>query len=298
MQTDYVYIHAFLLFLHHSPIRKSMIQDYKSAVKNIRKTLSDYLDKYKLQSLVLGISGGIDSALTAALVRPVCDAHNIQLIGRSITIETNKENEITRAKHVGEAYCHNFKEIDLTEAYQYIQPLIAEDALTADKHTVAFKLRMGNLKARMRMQALYDLAAAHKGMVLSTDNYTEYLLGFWTLHGDVGDWGPIQNIWKTEVYEMADFLTKTNTDIRQARALSMCMEAIPTDGLGITDTDLEQIQAATYQEADKILIHALSHPEDDTYKDHPVVQRHYSSAFKRNNPYNIPRKSISNEDYF
>lgn len=58
----------------------------------------------------------------------------------------------------------------------------------------------GNLQARCRMIHLYDLAGIHGGLVMSTDNQTEYQLGFWTIHGDVGDFDPIQDLWKTEVY--------------------------------------------------------------------------------------------------
>ena len=56
--------------------------------RRIRATMADYLESSKLQSLVLGISGGIDSALCAALLQPVCEEFHIPLIGRSITIET------------------------------------------------------------------------------------------------------------------------------------------------------------------------------------------------------------------
>lgn len=275
-----------------------MITDYESAVQNIRSVLTNYVKKNRLKALVLGISGGIDSGLTAALARPVCDSLNIPLIGRGITIETNKEDEVIRAKHVGEAYTHNFKDLNLTKAYHAVLPHIAEDAHTVNLNDKDFKIRTGNIKARMRMQVLYDLAAKHKGMVLSTDNYTEYQLGFWTLHGDVGDFGPIQNIWKTEVYKMAEHLTKTNPDIRQARALAMCIEAVPTDGLGITANDLEQIQADSYQEIDRILIHALKNPNDKKYHEHPVLQRRQNSAYKRHNPFNIPRDRITDQPFF
>jgi NH3-dependent NAD+ synthetase len=64
---------------------------------NIRTCLSKYITDYKLNSLVLGISGGIDSALCAALVKPVCEQFNIPLIGRSITIESNKKEEVERS---------------------------------------------------------------------------------------------------------------------------------------------------------------------------------------------------------
>ncbi|MEA2043063.1 MAG: NAD(+) synthase [Bacteroidota bacterium] len=275
-----------------------MISDYSKTVEHIRTELSNYIKANGLKALVIGISGGIDSALVAALTKPVCEQLNIPLIGRSITIETNKENEIVRAKHVGEAYTNNFKEVDLTEAYLDFKRHVMENEQEENRDSRHFKIRTGNLKARIRMTALYDLAAKHKGMVMSTDNYTELLLGFWTLHGDVGDYGAIQNIWKTEVYEMSEFLIKTNPNIREARALSMCIEAIPTDGLGITDSDLEQIGAETYFEVDEILIKYLKNPDNKELKSHPVIQRFINSEYKRTNPYNLARKHITDLPLF
>ena len=65
--------------------------------ENIRNIMSDYLSQCGLRALVLGISGGIDSALCAALLLPVCLQHHISLIGRSITIETNSNDEVARS---------------------------------------------------------------------------------------------------------------------------------------------------------------------------------------------------------
>jgi nicotinamide-nucleotide amidase len=167
-----------------------MISDYQTAVNNIRSILKQYIIDSKLQSLVVGLSGGIDSALTAALAKPVCDELNIPLYGRSITIETNKPDEIARAKAIGENFVSDFKEVDLTEGFKLLANLVTEEG-DNDTESHAYKIRRGNIKARTRMVYLYDLAARHRGMVLSTDNYTELLLGFWTLHGDVGDYGMI-----------------------------------------------------------------------------------------------------------
>ena len=99
---------------------------------------------------------------------------------------------------------------------------------------------------------LYDIAQEHNGLVLSTDNWTELMLGFWTLHGDCGDYGMIQNLWKTEVYEMASTFVE-NLEEKRSRALLDCIEAIPTDGLGISASDLDQIGAESYKEVDEIL---------------------------------------------
>jgi len=275
-----------------------MIQDYKSAIDNIQSELKQYLLNSKLKALILGVSGGIDSALTAALAKPVCDETGVSLLCRSITISTNKPEEIARARMIGEAYGHEFREVNLSETFGKIIPGIIEDYEQTDTSEYSYKIRQGNVKARMRMLYLYDLAGKHKGMVLSTDNYTELLLGFWTLHGDVGDYGMIQNIWKTEVYEMADYLVNTTDKKDQVIALRACIDAIPTDGLGITDSDLDQIGASSYQEVDEILIQFLKNPNDSKVKNHKVVQRKLASEFKRMNPFNIPRDKITNVSYF
>jgi NAD+ synthase len=183
-----------------------MITNYKKAIENIQNELRVYLQKSKLKSIILGVSGGVDSALTAALAKPVCDELELRLFCRSITISTNKPDEIHRAKLIGEAFGHDFREVNLSDTFEKIIPGIIEDYGQTDTDEFSYKIRQGNVKARMRMIYLYDLAGKHNGMVLSTDNYTELLLGFWTLHGDVGDYGMIQNIWKTEVYEMANYL--------------------------------------------------------------------------------------------
>lgn len=275
-----------------------MIQNYKEAIQNIQKELKEYLINSKLESLILGVSGGIDSALTAALVRPICDELGVTLYGRSITISTNKADEILRAKNLGEAFCDVFKEVDLSETFDKIIPDFVENFENTDQTEHGYKIRQGNVKARMRMMYLYELAAKHRGMVLSTDNYTELLLGFWTLHGDVGDYGMIQNLWKTEVYAMSDYMVKNIKDKKKSQSLDACIDAVPTDGLGITNTDLDQIGASSYQEVDEILIKYLKNPNNEDARAHKVVKRKIASEFKRNNPFNIPRNKITYLDYF
>ena len=275
-----------------------MIKNYKKAIENIRSEIRNYIRNNGIKSLVVGISGGIDSALSVALAKPVCDELNISLIGRSITIETNKADEIARAKAVGENFTTDFKEVDLTKGYLQMASLIIEDS-KSEKTDRAFKIRQGNIKARTRMIYIYDLASKNRGMVLSTDNYTELLLGFWTLHGDVGDYGMIQNLWKTEVYEMSRFLASEMESEAAKKALLDCVTAVATDGLGITNSDLEQIQAKSYEEVDQILIKLLKDENNlGELQNHPVIQRKRNSEFKRNNPFNITRKDITDEPYF
>ena len=292
--------------------------NYETVVSKIREQLKNYIQEHNIKSLVLGVSGGMDSCLCAALAKSVCDELNVPLIGRSLPIFSNKSDEVERAQMTGRAFCTQFEEDRILEAYFEImsgklnpQPYTSYNGLLHDgdqKQLKAWKIRGGNLKARLRMMYLYNLASQNNGMVLSTDNYTEYLLGFWTLHGDVGDYGMIQELWKSEVYDLAEWLA--NNESGEARKILLdTINAMATDGLGVTNLgDLGQIlpdwkgsSREGYKEVDRILQiwenqHTLEPTQKTliafTYENHPVIQRHLNSEFKRNNPTNIKRNTI------
>lgn len=258
------------------------------AIKVMRSKMAAYIMNNQLKSLVVGISGGVDSAFAAVLLRPVCDFTNTKLIGRSITIETNKEDEIERSKNIGMLFCHDFQHLDYTHIYETYK-----QGLPEINGQLLSKLRMGNCKARIRMIYLYDLAQLNKGIVISTDNFTEYLTGFWTLHGDVGDYAPFLHFWKTEIYLAVKFLCKQHTK-EQADALIKCINAVPTDGLGISSSDLEQLGTETYEEVDKTLSAYLY--GDSTLEKHPVIERYIATQYKRKNPISISRSALINRE--
>ncbi|MFC1668760.1 NAD(+) synthase [Spirochaetota bacterium] len=267
-----------------------MITDFSKPVENIRKELEEYIVRCGIKSLVIGISGGIDSAICSVLALPVCEKLGIPLIGRSIAIETNKEDEIVRAKKIGAYFCTDFKEVDLTDFHKGFIGMLKVEEGQNDGDDYSLKIRHGNIKARIRMIYLYDLANKNSGMVLSTDNKTELLVGFWTLHGDVGDYGMIQNLWKTEVYAMARYLAG-RYDGKMEESITECIDAIPTDGLGITSSDFDQLGVKSYDECDMIL-KDYAEEGNNRYKDHPVISRHRRTGYKRMNPFNIPRDKI------
>lgn len=288
-------------------MERTFITNYAAAVNNIRKDLETYIVEHDIKALVLGVSGGIDSALCAALAKPVCDKLGIKLIGRFISISTNKADEIDRAFRTCKAFCHNHEMIDLTSAYEQLKPaIINEDGDGEDN--IGFKIRQGNVKARLRMIYLYNLASLHRGLVLSTDNFTELMLGFWTLHGDVGDLGMIQQLWKTEVYGMAEYIADNEYSKFQTYrhpASQVLIDTIlcnATDGLGITKTDLDQIlpnwrndhetTREGYKEVDELIDMYIStgrYPKDDKKI---VSDRVKNTEFKRNNPLNFTREQI------
>ena len=103
----------------------------------------------------------------------------------------------------------------------------------------------------------------------------------------------IQYLFKTEVYILARYLVsqfKKNGDQQKADALAACIVAVPTDGLGITNSDLDQIQATTYEEVDTLL--NAYQDGDHSLKSHPVIQRYLNSYYKRDNPFNLARDTL------
>lgn len=283
-----------------------------------------YIKSNNLHSMVLGISGGIDSTVVAAICYEVSRRIGIPLIGRSLPIK-NDYREFSTSQLVGEAFCNDFKVFALGNMYSdFIQYISCGEATEEDMGVPVWEkqtpIANGNIQARLRMIYLYNLASIHKGIVMSTDNQTEYQLGFWTLHGDVGDFDPLQDLWKTEVYELAKWLHDhilgehyDKNAIDRFNALKASIALTPTDGLGISNSDLDQIGAKSYDEVDDILRTLIPccewRPElgtiqielDKLYDKYgkevvdKVWNRHTASKFKREKaPIYIPRDKYDN----
>jgi len=254
-----------------------------NAVNNGVQYLCGYMD---IKSLIIGLSGGIDSALSCVIARKVCNimkskkGRSIELRGYSLPLASVKE-ETMRARKIG-TLCHMFEEVTLIDQYLSMLSMIDQPS---------GKIRKGNVKARLRMMYLYDKSSEFDGIVLSTDNLTEYYTGFWTLHGDVGDLGLVQNLWKTEIYGVSEYYTKNyKSDI-----LRESIDAVPTDGLGITDTDLDQLlpnwngnHEDGYRCVDEALIRYITRGQAGG----SVISRHTNTMFKRCNPFNPSRASL------
>jgi NAD+ synthetase len=225
--------------------------DYKKFVENSRKWLSQYIQDNHLQSLIIGISGGIDSTVSCAIAYLVCKELNILLIGRSLPTISNHDIEIDVADLVGNAFCDNYAKKSIEADYiQLLGSLEREGEVS--------KLQRGNIKARLRMIYLRHLASVHKGVVLDNDNFTEWNLGFWTVGGDspmdinLG----LHYLWKTEIYQLAKFLydeCKINKYVEQSKAIYESVKLTPTDGNGVSNSDCEQFGLDNYSQVDDVL---------------------------------------------
>ena len=225
--------------------------DYENFYRASVQFLIDYARKNGLQSYVLGISGGIDSTVVAAIASEACRILNISFIGRSLPTVSNHDIEINTADLVGKAFCTNYKKKSIEADYlQLLGSLEREGEVS--------KLQSGNIKARLRMIYLYHLASKYKGCVLDTDNKTENELGFWTIHGDVGDVNcGIIHLWKTEVYSLADYLRAYFLyevgDFVKGNSIQASIELVPTDGNGVSNGDCEQFGLENYNQVDDVL---------------------------------------------
>ena len=260
--------------------------------KQLIKGLRAYSKRYNIQNVVIGMSGGVDSALTAALFRHA----GWHVLGVTMPIHQRPE-ETERGREACDALGIYHKHIELTKTYDDLLKSFRQhdDEISKPNQT----LRRGNLRVRLRMMTLYNEASAHRGLVGSTDNFSELAAGFWTLHGDVGDLAPIQSLIKSwEVPKLAELYGVPESTVF----------ATPTDGLGISQGDEDQF-GFSYLEFDIVLmklcqlgaplnrqelLEYLAAPDSENEKLNKILDRISSSSFKRQNPYNLEHPYQSN----
>lgn len=201
----------------------------------IIKWLKDYATKANAKGFVIGISGGIDSAVTSEL----CAKTKLEVLCVEMPIHQGK-NQVSRGKeHIAELQKRypNVKniEIELTKTFD-----VFKNAVPKGNKEESTQLSLANTRARLRMTTLYYFAGIHSYLVAGTGNKIEdFGIGFFTKYGDGGvDISPIADLMKSEIYKVGKFLQISKS----------ILKAKPTDGLfGDNRTDEEQI-GASYNE--------------------------------------------------
>jgi len=198
----------------------------------ISRWILDYAKKNKLKSLVVGVSGGIDSAVVSTL----CCQTGLETYVISMPIHQKKDQldrAISHCKWLEDNYKNTtFIEIDLTDIFDNFSSVFKEEFKT--------NLSLGNSRSRLRMVTLYQIAGSKEGIVIGTGNKIEdFGVGFFTKYGDGGvDISPIADLTKTEVRSLGSELGISNSII----------EANPTDGLWEDDRSDEDQLGASYTE--------------------------------------------------
>ena len=212
------------------------IEDYEVLKNRIVRWIKDYADSNGIKSLVVGVSGGIDSAVTSTLaaetgLMPYC-------IGMPLLQKEEQESlSDIHLDWLGDTYwdtkTEKFDLSNLFEVFRFTMRKYGED-----------KLALANTRARLRMATLYQVAQTVGGIVVGTGNKVEdYGIGFYTKYGDGGvDIAPIADLYKSEVWELG----------RHLGVNERIINAKPTDGLwedGRTDEDQIGVSYAQLEEA-------------------------------------------------
>jgi NAD+ synthase len=214
----------------------------KKIIEHIVRWLGDYLDQSRLQGFIIGVSGGIDSAVSSTL----CALTGKTVLALNMPIYQAKDQFSRASKHISrlKKTFPNVQDldIDLTPIFEQIQasfPADIQDGLT-----------MANTRSRLRMIALYAAASHHRMVVVGTGNKIEdFGIGFFTKYGDGGvDISPIADLMKTEVYALG----------KELGIQEEILNAPPTDGLWEDNrTDEKQI-GASYAELEQAMQYIAS----------------------------------------
>jgi NAD+ synthase len=225
----------------------------------LRRILAGFIEnevhKMGFQRVVIGVSGGVDSALSAFLAAEALGAENVW--GLIMPYRTSSPESVAHAQLVVEKLKIQSALIDIT-------PMV--DAYF-DRFPDADHLRRGNKMARERMTILYDHSAALSALVLGTSNKTELMLGYGTLYGDMAcAINPLGDLFKTQVRQLAAYLGVPEAIVKKQ----------PSADLWVGQTDEAEL-GFTYEEVDQVLMLMI----DKRYEIPDLVEAGFDGKFVR-----------------
>ena len=227
------------------------IKDYDRLAFDIDRWLKDYYYMHSIKAFVVGVSGGIDSAVVSTL----CAKTELPTYVLTMPLHSKEGNtklSDAHAKALMKKYSNvRVVNIDLSNTYESL-------LFDIDQDFVNNKLANANTKSRLRMVTLYQVAGSVGGIVVGTGNKVEdYGVGFYTKYGDGGvDIAPIADLYKTEVRELGWHLGVMNEII----------DAPPTDGLWDDGRNDEDQIGATYAELEEAMENGTGKAVDILYK--------------------------------
>ena len=211
--------------------------DYQEVENTLKRWLINKVEEAGAEGAVIGLSGGIDSAVTAVLAKK---AFNNNTLGVILPCYSNKDDK-EDAELLAEKFDINYISRDLSSIYDDFLDLLDSSSREAENKD---DMALANIKPRLRMTTLYYYAAKNNFLVVGTDNWSELKLGYFTKYGDGGvDLAPLGRLVKTEVRRLAEHLDIPKKIINKK----------PSAGLWNGQTD-EKEMGVSYDEVDHYIL--------------------------------------------
>jgi NAD+ synthase len=214
-----------------------MKYDYKIIEEKLIEFLKNETLRAGIKKAVIGLSGGIDSTVSAYLTVKALGKENVSCV--LMPYKTSSKESITDAEVVAQELEVKYKIVEISDMVDSFVRKINDSGMSG--------VRKGNIMARVRMIVLYDESAKENGLVIGTGNKTEILLGYTTLFGDSAcALNPLGSLYKTQVFEMA----------RHLGVPKQIIEKKPSADLWTGQTD-EGEMGLLYAEVDEYLYHKV-----------------------------------------
>ncbi|MGI6367158.1 MAG: NAD+ synthase [Anaerolineae bacterium] len=204
--------------------------DLAQETDRITSFVRDSVTAAGFHRVVLGVSGGVDSALVAALCVRALGAENV--LGLIMPSEISNPSSTEHGMLVIDQLGMPSEFVDITPMYR---PLL-------DREPAMGGGRLGNIMSRLRMVTLYDRSASFSGLVMGTGNRTEWLLGYFTLYGDsAAALRPIAHLYKVQVRELSTYLGLPDVVVTKAPSADLWQGQTDEGDLGFSYDDADQI---------------------------------------------------------
>jgi len=247
--------------------------NYPAIAERIIRDLREYFADAGFSKAVIGLSGGIDSAVSYVLAVKALGADAVMALMLPNGGNASSENSIKHAQELINKFGGKGQIIDISEAVATMYKWFGSN----DNN-----VRKGNIAARTRMIVLFDYSAKEKCLVVGTENKSEHCLGYFTLFGDSASCiEPIRHLYKTEIFEFAKYLGVTETIINKAPSAELWEGQTDEGEFGFTyaeaDAYIERLEGDG--PGNKMEIAAI---------DTVINARITAMRFKRNVPYVVP----------
>ncbi len=239
-------------------------------ISMIHRFIRQEMEKTNLQHLVLGLSGGVDSALALGLCAQAIGKDRVT----AVFMPSSQTAPLSRTHALAVASAFDV-ELQIEDIAPLVEGYFSKDDVSAK--------RRGNFMARTRMAILFDLSAKYDALVLGTSNKTELLLGYGTWYGDLASsLNPIGDLYKSQVWALAEYVGVPKDVISKAPSADLWLGQTDEEELGFSYAEADAILFALVDERRPIEeVSAMGHKPDVVSK---VVQYVTRSQFKRRLP--------------